>query len=207
MIQEKTHNNIYKFLLFTAVSLVLVSTLLLFQDSGITGHFSADFRSQILDMEVKESQTYSISTNSLDPIYITSLRLTGNIIGYGGVEIYIEDQGEKFLIYQNIKEKETGLTSITGMAVAEAAEPEGNEAEEKLLLIEPLEQIKWENRLSLSENQEFAMGLFSNKCKDTCYIEMPVSSKDRYKLVFMIEPGTIVNINKIIYTLKEDMIE
>jgi len=202
----KTVKNLKKLQLFAAISLLMISTLMLFKSPGITGHFSADFRSQILDMEIKESQTYSISTNSPDPIYITSLRLSGNIQGYGSVEIYIEDEGQKFLIYKNIKEKEEGLTSITGMAVAQAAEPNSSKKNEKLLLIEPLENIKWNNRLTLSENQEFAMGIFSNKCEDTCHIEMPVSSNEKYKLVFMIEPGTTVNINKITYTLKDDMI-
>ncbi|MBR9692096.1 hypothetical protein GOV06_04915 [Candidatus Woesearchaeota archaeon] len=207
-LKKETHNKLKKAQLFVAISLLLVSSLMLFRNTGITGHFSADFMSQIVDLKIEESQSYSLSSDNTEPIYISSLRLSGNIIGYGSVEIFIEDKGERFLVYSNVGEKEQGMPAITGMAVVQAAgtqtesdstlEPEESVA----ILVDYLETIRWEGRVSLSENEEYLMGVFNNKCVDTCFMEMPLSSKERYKLIFMVEPGTKVEITKITYTLK-----
>ena len=204
--KEETYNKLKKIQLFVAVSLLLVSVTLLFKNPGITGHFSADFRSQILSITMDKSQSYLFSTNSPEPTYVSSLRVSGEIIGSGSVQIFIEDNGQRFLIYKNQKEKEQGLPSVTGMAVASGRIPEDiEESTEKLLLLEPLDTLRWEE-LSLSEQQEFAAGAFDNKCADTCFIDMSVSSEESYKLIFMIEPGTRLKLNKIIYTLKDENI-
>ncbi len=202
--KEKTHNNLKKVQLFVAISLLLVSVGLLFKNPGITGHFSADFQSQILDIDIEQSQSYLLATNTPEEIYISSFRISGEIQGEGSVEIFIEDQGQQFLIYKNVREKERGMSTITGMAVAPPTEEmqEPVESTGTLLILEKLGAINWDGGLSLSGKEEFVTGSFNNKCKDTCFIEMSLSSEETYKLVFMVEPGTKVKLDKIIYTLK-----
>ena len=204
--KEETHEKLKKIQLFFAISLLLVSISLFFKNPGITGHFSADFKSQILDIMIEQSQSYLITANSPEPIYVSSFRISGDVIGDGNVEIFIEDNGQRFLIYRNIRKKENGLSAITGMATALGKETDHiEESEEKLLLLEPLSAVKWEE-VSLSEKEEFSTGPFSNKCVDTCFIEMLLSSEQSYKLIFMIEPGTKLKLSKIIYTLKDERI-
>ena len=148
-------------------------------------------------------------TNSDDPIFISSFRFSGEVIGDGSVEIYIQDKMEKYLIYKNIRRKENGMASVTGMVVSggDVYVPiSGEETKEKLMILESLGEIEWDGGISLSSEQEFVTGVFDNKCSDTCFVEMPLSAQRKYRLIFMIEPGTKVKINKIIYTLKSDNI-
>ena len=205
--KEETHEKMKKIQLFVAISLLLVCAGMLFKNPGITGHFSADFRSQPLDLVIDQSQSYLIKTNTPEPIHITSFRLSGNIIGDGSVEIFIEDQGNEFLIYKNVREKERGLPTITGRSIAAGtASEQPEETEEKLLLLEPLDTLEWKQRTPLSEKEEFVAGLFDNKCSDTCFIEMPLSSEETYKLIVMVEPGTKLEITKLTYILKNENI-
>ena len=209
--EQETKDKLKKMQIFAAVSLVLISTLFLFKTPGITGHFTADFKSQVLNMQIEQSQLYLLSSNNPEPIYVSSFRLSGDVTGDGSVEVYIENNGQKLLVYKNIREKEQGLPTVTGMAVAYAAEPgtsEGDSSleEETLLLLSPKGTIEWKEELSLSATEEYVTGPFNNKCMDTCFIEMPLSSGDTYNLIFMVQPGTKLNINKITYTLKSEKI-
>ena len=201
--KDETKNKLKKMEIALAVSLLLMSTLFLFKTPGITGHFSADFKSQTINMAIEQSQIFSLRTTNQEPVAVSSLRMSGNIMGGGSVEIYIEDSGQEYLIYKNIRQKEQGLPAVTGMAVAYAAEPS---QEEVLLLLESQGTIEWQSELSLAANQEFVSGPFNNKCIDTCFIEMILSTERAYNLIFMVEPGTKVEVNKITYTLKSENI-
>ena len=203
---------IKKIPLIFAISLLLVSIGFLFKNPGITGHVAADFRSQTFNLELDNSQSFLLKTNSQNPIYISSFRLSGNIIGEGSVEIFIENNGRQVLIYKNVVEKEQGMPAVTGMAVAPGDMPEvkntpSNKSEEGIsIIMEPLEKLEWTEGFSLSDKQKFFTGAFNDKCVDTCFIEMPLSSEKTYRLIFMIQPGTKLEINKITYTLKSGTI-
>ncbi|MBD3248895.1 hypothetical protein GF336_02505 [Candidatus Woesearchaeota archaeon] len=195
-----------KIQLFAAVSLLMVSVLLFFNNPGITGHVTADFRSQILNMEIDKSQSFLLNTNADEPMYINSIRITGEVIGDGSVEVYIDNnQGQNVLVYKNVKKKSKGLTAVTGMAVApQGDEIEAQEAEQKLILLESLGTFGWSGGLSLDDGEEFFEGSFKNKCFDTCFIEMPLSKTNSYEMIFNIEPGTKLMLNKITYTMKDE---
>ncbi|MBW2966582.1 hypothetical protein KY342_05750 [Candidatus Woesearchaeota archaeon] len=204
--KEETHDRLKKIQLFIGVSLLLVSVTLLFKNPGITGYFSADFRSQTLDITIDKSQSYLLFSNLLETVYVSSLRISGEIIGDGAVQIFIEDNGQRFLIFNNVRKKEQGLPSVTGMAVASRKiQEDAEENLEALFLLEPLDTLVWEE-VSFSEKEEFLTGPFNNKCVDTCFIEMSLSSQESYKLIFMVQPGTKLKISKIIYTLKDENI-
>lgn len=204
--KEKNHEKLKKAQVFIAAALLLILTILLFKNTDITSYVSADFRSQEFNLIMDKSQEFLLKTNSAEPMLISSFRLSGSIAGHGSIEIYIEDNGKRFLVFKNIREKEKGLPSITGLAVASAAENQTPEevpkSQEKSLIISPLNAIEWKNEISLSKDEEFMAGNFNSKCIDTCFIEMPVSSEKTYKLIFLVQPGTKLQLSRIIYTLK-----
>jgi hypothetical protein len=72
--KTETQIRLKKVQLFGAITLLALSVLFLFQDSGITGHFSADFRSQVLNLEISQSQKFLMSTNSDENIHMPSIR-------------------------------------------------------------------------------------------------------------------------------------
>lgn len=204
--QEERKQTLKKAQFFVAVSLLLVSVLVLFNNSGITGHFSADFKSQFIDISIEQSQSYIITSTSNEPIKLSSFRLSGDITGNGYVYIFIEDSaGVRYTVYENVREKEEGLPEITGMSIlpdVRADEPEETE-DEKLLMLVPLENVEWEKTRELKVNEEYISGQFENKCSQTCFIEMDLSSENTYKLVFMIQPRTRLELTKIMYSLNE----
>ncbi len=204
-----------KIQLFVAVGLLLVSVLMLFRNPGITGYVSADFKSQVLNLDIDESQSFLLTTNSEEPIYITSFRVEGEVVGDGSVEILIDNnRGQQVLVYKNIAKKEQGLPAITGMAVSQPTQlptssgesAAADSSEQVLILLQPLGPIVFTSTLSLSEEEEFVQGIFKNKCVDSCFIEMPVSASNSYEIVFNIKPGTKVKLTKLIYSIKDDMV-
>ena len=52
-----------------------------FKNPGITGYVSADFRSQVLNLEIDHSQKLLLATTSPEPLYLTSFRVSGEITG------------------------------------------------------------------------------------------------------------------------------
>jgi hypothetical protein len=133
--------------------------------------------------------------------------LTEEVIGEGSVEVFIDNKdGQRVMVYNNVKRKEGGLPAVTGMAVAAGGDIDDSPAE-TLILLNSLGEIEWRKPgLALSAEEEYAAGAFNNKCVDTCFIEMPLSDANSYELIFNIEPETQVRLTKITYTLKNDNI-
>ncbi len=204
--KTKGKGHFKKIQLAVAICLLLVAVLMLFKNPGITGHFSADFKSQTLSMTIDKSQSYMLTALSQEPIHVTSIRMSGEVVGDGNVEVFIDNNaGQRLLLYRNVKKIEQGLSTVTGMLVG--SDEESIEASEQILLmLEPLGETAYKGaEISLSAKEEYISGSFNNKCADTCFIEMSLSSDIGYKLIFNIEPGTMLKINKLIYTLKDEM--
>ena len=83
--KSKGKGHFKKIQLGIAICLLLVAVLMLFKNPSITGHFSADFRSQTLNLAMGKSQNYMLTAISQEPFYITSLRISGEITGDGNV--------------------------------------------------------------------------------------------------------------------------
>lgn len=211
--KEETHEFLKRAQIIVAVALLLVSTLMFFNDKDITGNVPADIQSQMIDITADESQRYKLSADSQELLYVSSFKLSGDIIGNGSVEIFLEDNGKQFLVYRNIKKKSQGLTSVTGLAIGPAASFDAGDANKEAgeeaggrLVLEGKSRLEWKGRPEMSEDETTADGLFDAKCADTCFIEMPLSSDKTYNLQIYVEPGTTLKIKQIIYTLKEENI-
>ena len=181
-----------------AVLLILLLSLFLFKAKGITGFVSYDFAIQDLDMTIDRSQSYVLTSGSEKPFDLTSFKLGGEVLGDGVVEVYLDNgKGQELLVFRNSRAVGSGMQKITGMAV------EGEEPQEgRWLLLSPMQgSASDEPPRRLPPDEEPVSGVFSNECGDTCFISMELSNELSYELIFRIEPGTVLGLDNIIYTI------
>jgi hypothetical protein len=208
--KKNSHDKLKRIEISIAICLFLVGALAFFSGPGITGHVASDLNTQPVNILIDESQLFELTTDSIEPYYITSFRLSGSVIGEGAAEAYLDNgRGQQLMILNNIKNKETGmggLTGITANVVGEGSEEQGfNEvAPQKTLKITPAEVLRQNPVNRPDEGQSAYSGEFDTACVDTCFIEMEMSKGLGYNLVFRVEPGTKIHLTKIQYTIKED---
>jgi len=175
--EESTKKKLHQFEIMAAVLLLLVSVVSFFPNTGITGFVSIESKKQEIDLSIANSQSYILTTNSIQPIYLTSLKLSGNVVGDGIAKAYITTENQKILIYSNIIRKDQGLDTITGMkgitggVVGVDSETEGSETEKDYLIIEHLENIE-EDLGTIADDEMLTSGTFQDICIDSCFIEM-----------------------------------
>lgn len=193
-----TQEKLKKLELIIAVFLLFIGLLILFPNPSITGYLSTELYSQNLNINIDQSQSYAITSKS--SFTISSFRLSGRVIGPGIVEIYLEDEkGQRVLVYRNIGKKEYGLQAITGKAAAQ------HTAEKSAELIINFEKALNEYpHYKLSSAEKAVQSSFYMACEESCFIEMPMSKDFKYNLIFLIEKGTALNIQRILYTIKEE---
>ena len=207
--KESTKEKIHQIEIVAAFVLILVSVVSFFPNQGITGYVSVEIKTQQINLTIANSQSYILTTNIQKDFYLTSFQLSGEVIGDGIVKAYLDNgQGQRILIYSNVIKKTKGLDSITGMdkitGNVVGTNPETQEeVEEDYLVIDYLENIE-EELGEISEDEELAIGNFKNKCIDTCFIEMLLNDEIGYQLLFYVEEGTILKINEIVYSIRQD---
>ncbi|MBW2980811.1 hypothetical protein KY360_05335 [Candidatus Woesearchaeota archaeon] len=202
--KEVSAHTFAKIKIGVAVTAVLALSFYLFSNPNITGYVSIDFIMQDLDITLTQSQVFTMGATNPQPFTLTSFKLSGEVIGDGRVEIYLENrQGQQLLIYRNIKSKDRGISAITGLAV-EGGEPTGKAEEGTYFVITPGQVIQNPGLMELSGKEETISGPFSDECVDTCFIRMELSSSTTYGLVFKVEPGTTLKIDRIFYTIDTD---
>ena len=189
--KRETKHRLHQIELFLAIGLVIVligviSVNMIEFPIGapslpiITGHVPSDVISQDLNINIDRSQEYIFATD--EPLTLTSLRL-GGIVEGGPVKIYLETNGDKYLIYTNIKEKQETGNLITGQAI--------NLYPDEYVSTPPI---------SLTENQEAVSGAFYEECIETCFINLPLNPDETYRFLFYVEEGVNLRINKLTYT-------
>jgi hypothetical protein len=182
--EESTKKRIHQFEIIGAVVLLLVSILSFFPKTGITGYVSVETIKQKIDLTIVNSQSYIFTSNAIDPFYITTLKMSGEVIGDGIAQAYITDlQGNKILIYSNIVEKGQGLGGITGMdkitGNAIGTTEQGSEGD---LVIEHLENIEGYFE-PVSKDETLTNGIFQDSCIDSCFIEILLNKDMAYQKV------------------------
>jgi len=204
MEKEEKKKRIHEIEIAVAVVLVLVSVAMLFPRPGITGYISYEIKTHEINLTIANSQSYVLTTDSNEPFIVTSLRLSGEVIGDGIAKAYVSDKDQKILIYSNVIKKGSGLGGITGMdKITGEATAVDTETEESNLVIAHLENI--ETKLEeISEDETLSSGNFDLICIDSCFIDMLLNKDLAYTFMFYVEEGTILKINKIVYTIKKD---
>ncbi len=184
-----------------AVSVLFLAGLAYFMGNpSITGYQSYETLVANLGITVSQSQVYTMTTPSDSNLMITSIRLSGKVIGDGVAEVYLDNGlGQRILIYTNKEKTQDSLGSITGMVVKtqdEKAIPVNN------IILQ--EQGSTEEAPSpLSKNEAIRNGRFTNSCVDSCYLKMVINSKTHYKLLFLVDKGTTLRLDKLYYTLEK----
>lgn len=203
--EESTKKKIHEIEIVAAIVLVFVSVTFLFPKPGITGYVSYETKTHEVNLTIANSQSYILTTNSNETFYVTSLKLSAEVIGDGIAKVYVSDgKDQKILVYSNIiKEKEgfgaiTGMNKITGKAVGF-----NSETEEDQLVIAYLDNIE-EELGEIAQDERLDSGNFDSICIDSCFIEMLLNKELSYQLLFYVEEGTILKVNKIIYTVRKD---
>ena len=135
---------------------------------------------------------------------LTSLRLSGEVIGSGRAEIVLENGlGQELWIYSNMKQKQGNM--ITGMAVGEEdtalAEEKAEATDTAWLMITPGDANKESPEKQLTPEREITSGKFQNTCTDTCYMNMKMQKGLYYTLNVRVDAGTQVKITELKYTL------
>lgn len=202
--EESTKKKIHQFEIMAAILLLLISVVTFFPKPGITGFVSVETKKQKIDLSIANSQSYILTTNSYEPMYLTSLKISGNVIGDGIAKAYIATKDQKILIYSNTFKEGGGLGSITGMKeiTGNVIGVDAEQQTESDLIIEHLENIELE--LDIDQDETPSSGTFDNICRDSCFIEILLQEGIAYQLLFYVEEGTILNINELIYTIRKD---
>ena len=189
-----------------AVVLILSLGVFMLGNPNITGYLSLDFVMQDLDIMVGESQSIILTSTNTEPVTLTSFKLSGEIIGEGMAEVYLDNgQGQKLLVYRNAREKRKAMSTITGLFIEGEKQIENKKAEEKsYLVLNPGRMIEDAELSELAEDEEVVAGVFSNECTDTCFIKMELSDKTAYQLIFNLEPETELKLDSIVYTVETE---
>lgn len=154
---------------------VLLTTLLV-SDSGITGFVPTETISQNVNLEISSSSRYELKTNGT----LSSLSLSGEVVGNGLVNIYLSNGNQEFLVFSNKRKVSSAMQHITGLSVME---------------LKPKERL---DRIdSLPEGFVTAQGAFESQCVQTCVLNGFSGSAH---LDVVVDPGTTIKINKIVFS-------
>jgi hypothetical protein len=175
----------------------------------IVGFVPVEIKSQPIDLDAKTSTSFIVFSEKEAEFALTSLRLSGEVIGEGRAEIVLDNGlGQELAIYSNIKQKEGNM--ITGMSVSdeptqlpENANIEDVPAEQAWFKITPSENPLAETpRKEVSDDKRTISGKFQYECGEACYMSMKMRKGLFYTLKVRLDAGTEVKINELKYTLE-----
>ncbi|MBW2985950.1 hypothetical protein KY333_01135 [Candidatus Woesearchaeota archaeon] len=197
---------------FALLMFSLVLLALVFSRPEVIGYASTNIHSQDLNLLVDHSQGFFLRSVTQQPIHLTSLTISGEVIGKGTASVYLEDAyGIRHLVYKNMKSKDSTHNRITGVSAAGSAMSElsvtGNSlpAKEELPVLDLLEANDLYGYVMLSKGYKAVTGKFNNACVDSCILYGNSYIGTHFKLDFFVEPGTKLNINEIVYTTLEEI--
>ncbi|MBW2966830.1 hypothetical protein KY342_07035 [Candidatus Woesearchaeota archaeon] len=195
---------------------------LAFSRPSITGYVSATYSMKDLEVIVLRDQNYFL--NFEDNAKLKSVFMSGKVVGDGDVNIFLESQGERYLIFSN-EEHDSGLDSITGFVVKETEDSKTIEADfipEVEDILPDLdvkdtdlysEEMKAYIELLKEEREERGKKLFidfikktdgyefNEECIETCALFGLENSN--YKFIFKVDKGTTLFVNNVIYSIEK----
>lgn len=172
---------------FVLVVIFILLVLLIPDNPDIIGFSNVNVHKQTVNLAVDSSKSFTLQ--SRNPVTITSLSVSGEVLGSGSASVYLLDkQGNKHKVFSN---EQKGMNLITGFYGEET------QLANTIKTQEPILYIKEENPISAIETVKNAVpGEFFSACSDTCSF----NQNDAFELIAYVEPGTILIINEIDYT-------
>jgi hypothetical protein len=214
---------IYKLELLLVITGILIASLMLLNhSSNLTGYVSAlnvTVYVQNIEIVIDGSQSYSLASMSSGNLNLKSLRIDGEVVGNGRVEVFLDNNaGNQYLVYENVREKPdyTRRNPITAMVVSTDSAVssmsgevvgDGSTIDKKVgtwLVIQPKKYNVAYEFEPLQDNEVLVTGDFYTNCMETCDISPGEFNSGSYNLIFRIENGTFVNLRKLEYTLHEN---
>ncbi len=178
-----------KFSKFELAIVVIFLLLVLFipYKPNIIGFSDVNIHRQKVNLAADHSKSFVVTTK--EPVSITSLSVSGEVLGQGAASVYLIDKnGNKRKVFSN---EQKGMRLITGFYGEDA------EVANSIKTQEPVLHIKEESSIEFTENVKNAVpGEFISVCSDTCSLE----ESDSFKLLTYVEPGTTLIISEIDYT-------
>lgn len=193
----ETKDRLFQLEISLAIIAVLVIGLSFFKPS-ITGFVPVSVYTETLNLTISKDTAFTLFSN--EQIQVTSLKLSGEVIGDGAVHVYLSNtQGQNLLVYSNLMKNEFGKNIITGMAVAGKTDAQ----EKHSLVIQEIQQFNEDVALPDNEGKIAESGRFDGACVETCSIIMDLSGRKVYKLIIVLEENAVLRIDNIVYTINE----
>ncbi len=177
---------------FAIVLVFVLLVLLIPSKPDIIGFSDVQVHRQDINLAVDQSKSFSILPNA--PVSITSLSVSGEVLGPGAVNVYlVNDQGAKLRVFSNEKKNRNLITGFFG---------EEASSQNSISSSNPVLEIKESAILEGFESIDSSSpGAFSFACQDSCDLKNADSSS--YELVAYVEPGTTLIINELDYTTRK----
>lgn len=187
--------NIHKRFSKFEFAIVLVFVLLVLLIPGrpdIIGYSDVQVHRQNIALAVDSSRSFTIQPR--ESIALTSLSVSGEVLGPGAVNVYlVNPQGDKLRVFSNEKKSRNLITGFFG---------EDSDVQNSIALSEPVLEIKESGTVDGFESSEDSSpGRFSFACKDSC--DLKDSGSGAYALVAYVEPGTTLIISELDYTTRK----
>lgn len=177
---------------FAIVLVFVLLVLLIPSKPDIIGFSDVQVHRQNIALAVDQSKSFSILPNA--PVSITSLSVSGEVLGPGAVNVYlVNDQGSKLRVFSNERKNRNLITGFFG---------EDAGSKNSISSSDPVLEIKESGTLEGFESIDGSSpGKFSFACQDSCDLKNTDSSS--YELVAYVEPGTTLIINELDYTTRK----
>jgi len=202
---------------FALIIMFLLMLTLFFSRPEVIGYASTNIHNQGLELLIDSSQAFYLKSVYPTPVHVTSVLISGEITGEGTVSVYLDNEnGNRALIFNNQKREGSrinritgtsfigegsGFSHLSGLSVTGDTLPMRDEQP----ALELLEGNTIPGFDELPEGRITVQGKFTNSCVETCLLQGGLFNQERFKLVFMVEPGTQFKVTELTYTTLEEI--
>jgi len=198
---------------FAIIIMLLLMFTLIFPKPKVIGYASTNIHTHNTDLLLDSSKEFYMESIYQNPVHLTSLRISGEVIGSGTVNVNLDDgQGGRVLVFTNQKRTDSQINKITGGSFFESGSLNSGMGLSGLSVTgdalplkteEPVLELTESHSLQgfskLEKNNVAHSGKFSNVCFESCILPEGFIQK-MFKLDFYIEPGTRLKVTELVYT-------
>lgn len=173
---------------FAIVIIFILFVLFIPYKPNIIGFSEVNVHKQTFNLAVDKSRSFVLQAKM--PVLITSLSISGEVLGPGSASVYLLDkEGKKHKVFSN---EQKGMSLVTGFFGDE------NELANTIALEDPILEIKETSLVDeIIPIENSVPGEFFSVCSDTCIINEESGS---FELVAYVDSGTTLIIKEIDYT-------
>jgi len=185
---------------FALIIMFLLIITLFFSRPEVIGYASTNVHNQNLNLLIEQSQMYHLRSVYPTPVHLTSMQLSGEIIGDGTVSVYLDNEkGSRVLVFNNQKREGSEINRITGTVAAGEGSVFGAGGVSGLSVTADTMPMKHqEPALKLTEGKlvfeyekvgggsQTFNGRFSNACIESCLLQSAQFNQESFQLIFLL---------------------